>query len=187
MAHKYTIYTEKGALICQTFSDDPPTSPVWRVILAQGDLKKLENVDDVKIGMESEKDLIEGKVLSREGNIVTIKGVKVRENLRIPVKFTTYVYPIEKEWEGRAEINSNDLSCGGFAFFCSRSFEEDDVVEVVLPITSRPLILKLKVLRTKILPDGRKLYAAEFHDMLHEEEMMVRETVFKLQLKYVPE
>ncbi len=186
MPHKYTLYSESGKLICTPFSDDPPTSPVWRMILSQADINKLANAERVRVGVDGEKEPVEGKVISYDGNVVTIKGINVRENLRLPVNFSTYIYPINEEWQGRYEIFSNDLSCGGFAFFCERELEADEVVEVVLPVTSKPLILRLKVLRARILGDGRKIYAAEFHEMLHEEEMMVREAVFKLQLQYVP-
>ncbi len=187
MAHKYIVYDENGKIICNTFSDDPPTSPVWRMIFAQGDLDKIANTEFVQVGMQGEKEPTDGKIISINGNIVSIKGVKVRENLRIPVNFITHVYPTTGLWNGRAKIISNDLSCGGFAFFCDRELDVDEVVETIIPVTSKPLVLKLKVLRTRILEDNRKMYAAEFHNMLHEEEMMVRETVFRLQLKYVPE
>ncbi len=187
MAHKYTIYDENGAVVCQSFSDDPPTSPVWRMIIIQKDLDKLGDSEFLKVGVQGEKEPVDAKIIQKDGNVVSIKGVRVRENLRIPVSFSTYIYPVSHNWIGRAKIISNDLSCGGFAFFSDRELEMDEIVEAVVPITSKPLILRLKVLRTRMLDDNRKMYAAEFHEMLHEEEMLVRETVFKLQLRYTPD
>ncbi len=188
MAFKYKIYDNSGKMIGDAFSDDAPTSPVWRMILAQADAQVIIAEKNVKVVIpDAENDPIEGEVISSNGSIVTIKGVRVRENLRMPVKFSTYIYPIDDSWKGRSKIIGNDLSCGGFAFFSERELKVDEVVETVLPITSRPLILRLKILRTRQLNDGRLMYAAEFHEMLHEEETMIRETVFRLQVHYVPD
>ncbi len=188
MAFKYKVTDNDGKLIGNAFSDDPPTSPVWRLILAQADAQVVIETKNVKVIIPgSEEEPIEGSVISSNGSMVTVKGLRVRENLRMPVKFSTYIYPVNDSWVGRAQIHGNDLSCGGFAFFSERELKIGEVVETVLPITSRPLILLLKVLRTKVLPDGRLMYAAEFHEMLHEQETMVRETVFRLQVQYNPE
>ncbi len=53
-----------------------------------------------------------------------------------------------------------------------------------MPITSEPLILKCQVLRRR--PSDRKdevLYAAKFVEMCDDEEMIVREAVFSVQVR----
>lgn len=109
-------------------------------------------------------------------------GSKVRENLRIPVSFQSFIY-LEK---GRLPIESYDLSCGGIAFFCDGQLKEGQQMEVVIPVTSQPLVLRMKILRQRPSPRPQPLYAAEFLDLLREEENMVREAVFSIQLQRKP-
>ena len=54
---------------------------------------------------------------------------------------------------------------------------------MVIPVTSQPLLLDMKILRCRSRPEDDLLYAAEFLSLLREEENMVREAVFGLQLK----
>ncbi len=188
MAYKYNIYDSNDKLIGPAFSDDAPESPVWRLIFSQADLEKAKKHEFVRILIPDKKiEPIDGRIMSINGSVVTVKGVRVRENLRMPVRFESHIYPVSGNWKGRMPIVSNDLSCGGFAFACDRKLDIDEVVQTIIPITSNPILLNVKVLRTRIVDSKTMLYAAEFCDMLHEEEMLVRETVFKLQLKYVPE
>ena len=84
-------------------------------------------------------------------------------------------------------VLSNDLSCGGVAFFCARKLKVDEVAEIVIPVTAEPLVLRVKILRERPSPEPIPLYAAEFVDMLREEENMVCEAVFSLQFRHTAE
>ena len=112
---------------------------------------------------------------------------EVRRNLRMPVRFESFLYPVSGRWRGRMPVLSNDLSCGGAAFFCARKLEVDEVAEIVIPVTAEPLVLRVKILRERPSPDPIPLYAAEFVDMLREEENMVCEAVFSLQFRHTAE
>ena len=53
----------------------------------------------------------------------------------------------------------------------------------MIPVTSQPLLLTLRVLRQRPSGEPIPLYAGVFTELVHEEEMMVREAVFSLQLR----
>ena len=58
-----------------------------------------------------------------------------------------------------------------------------DRVEVVIPITRvAPLLMVCQILR-KTQEDHAKFYAAKFLNLLSEQESMIREAVFSVQLK----
>ena len=59
-------------------------------------------------------------------------------------------------------------------------------MEVVIPVTSQPLVLRMKILRQRSSSRKEPLYAAQFVDLLREEESMVREAVFSIQLQKKP-
>lgn len=90
-------------------------------------------------------------------------------------------------WRGRRPVETHDLSCGGIAFFCGREFQIGEQFEVVVPVTSEPLVVKGQILRQRPV-DGREdtLYAAKFIDLCNDEETILREAVFNLQLSGRP-
>jgi len=104
----------------------------------------------------------------------------MRQNLRVPVDFLSYVYP----WTGgRYPIRAHDLSCGGIAFYCLSHFKINDQLEVVIPITvPNPLILRGQVLRISTREPPAVFYACQFYDIINDEECRVREAVFNIQL-----
>ena len=107
-------------------------------------------------------------------------GSGVRRNFRVPVAFESFAYP---HGGGRTPILSQDLSCGGIAFYSFRPFAVGDLFQVVIPLTSEgPLLLNAEILRVHFCDNGSNLYAAKFVDMIDDEEAMVREAVFAIQL-----
>ncbi|MCF2618515.1 PilZ domain-containing protein [Oscillibacter valericigenes] len=108
-------------------------------------------------------------------------------NLRVPVRFSSFIYPLRSaQWQGRRAISSIDLSCGGVAFYCAPVLQVGECCEIVIPVTVRPVILKCQVLRRNELSGERCLYAAKFIEMCDDEETVVREAVFRVQLKSRP-
>ena len=108
---------------------------------------------------------------------------EVRRNLRVPVRFETFLYPVTGRWKGRRDALSLDLSCGGLGFFSIPGLKVGERIEVVIPLTDEPLILRCEVLRIKELKDERVMYASKFVDMCEDEEVMVRKAVFNIQLQ----
>ena len=55
--------------------------------------------------------------------------------------------------------------------------------EIVVTPTEEPVILRCEILRKQELQNDRFLYATKFVDMCEDEEVVVREAVFSLQLQ----
>lgn len=120
-------------------------------------------------------------ILERMGTL----NPEIRRSLRIPVKFDTYLYPMHflSRWKGRREARSIDLSCGGVAFYGSRGLEVGEKMEIIIPITSNPIIMRIQILRVQELKGDRTYYASKFIDMCRDEEEMICEAVFSIQLE----
>lgn len=111
-------------------------------------------------------------------------GPAARENLRIVTDFESVMYPVTGRWRGQRAFKAKDLSCGGIAFWSTVFLEDREIVEIVLPVTDSPLLVKTQMLR--ILPDENSqlpLYAAKFVDLIHDEEALIRKAVFSIQIR----
>lgn len=109
-------------------------------------------------------------------------GSEVRQNLRMPTDFFTYIYPTTRDWRGRHTVQVRDLSCGGVSLYSSMQLEEGEQLEVVIPLMEPPLILPCRVVR-RDSAQGRDLYALSFVGLCGEEEALVRKAVFNIQLR----
>ena len=172
MRHQYLMIDSRGNPVAHGTSDDGLEKSVWEIQVDSGDIKRV---------------LSHEYVIRRDGNIISVESVRrlgedVRRNLRMPVRFESYLYPVSGEWKGRLPILSNDLSCGGISFFCARTLAEGEIVQIAVPITAQPLLLNIKVLRQRPSGEPIPLFAAAFEELVHEEEKMIREAVFSLQL-----
>lgn len=189
MADKYLILDSHGNAVAHGVSDYRPQGGEWRMVIDDGDLEEITKHTVIcLVGDSDAVPAMEGKIIRREGNAVVLTPVRplnqsVRTNLRILTRFSSYIYPRSGRWKGREAIVSRDLSCGGLAFLCARKLEIGEQVQVVIPITAQPLLLDMKILRCSQEADGQFLYAAQFLDMVREEESMVREAVFSQQLR----
>lgn len=189
MAYKYLILDSKGNAVAHGTSEYAPRGSEWRMVIDDGDLEEVAKHTNVRlVGNSDAVPALEGKIVRREGNVIVLEPVRsleqsLRKNLRIPVRFISYIYPRSGSWKGRVPIVSNDLSCGGLAFFCPRPLEVGEQVQVVIPVTTQPLLLDMEILRSSAGPEEECLYSAKFLSLLREEEKMVREAVFSLQLR----
>lgn len=189
MAGKYLILDSHGNAVARGTSEHDPVGNVWKLHIEDGNVQRVMSHACISLVGDSEAvPALEGKVLRWEGDTVFLEPIRplgeaVRKNLRIPVRFVSYLYPVSGNWRGRVPIVSRDLSCGGVAFFCPRPLEIGETAQVVIPVTAQPLVLTLRILRIQSTREGETFYAARFIDLLREEESMVREAVFNLQLK----
>lgn len=189
MAYKYLILDSRGNAVAHGTSEYSPQGHQWKMVIDDGDLEEVAKHTFISlVGNSDAVPAMEGKIIRREGNVIVLEPIRpleqsLRKNLRIPVRFVSYIYPRSGRWKGRVPIVSNDLSCGGLAFFCPRPLEVGERVQVVIPVTAQPLLLDMEVLRRSSGPEEECLYAAKFVSLLREEESMVREAVFSLQLK----
>lgn len=181
-------------------------------VLAKGRLEKATDPDTIRVKVTegNVKDVIRiGKVQivpSQEGSspslgrvidcddhdVITfaplreLQGEFVRANLRVPVDFVSYAYPLSGPDKSRSAVRANDLSGGGISFYSNREFAPDDLLEVVIPITrTAPLLLQCQILRRGEKRGEYILYAARFSDIIDEQEALVREAVFRAQVQHI--
>ena len=132
--------------------------------------------------VRSRNDIIQLEVRKSATN-----GTDMRKNLRVPVNVESFIYPLTGGWLGRRRVRTLDLSCGGVAFFTDHSLRAGEHFEIVIPVTNEPLVTAGEILR--IRPSGESgsiLYAAKFVELCNDEETLLREAVFNLQLSGRP-
>ncbi len=161
-------------------------APQLRLRVLDGDIDVIGELDLIKlVGFAQDVPSMQGTVVRCTGDSVILgniaKGAAIRETLRVKVSFETLIYPLNDIFRGRRKVEFIDLSCGGIAFYCDEAMAVGDRIEVVLPVSSQPLVLRAQILRVK--NTDRTIYAAKFIDLCYEEEKMICEAVFGIQLK----
>ncbi|MGI6255461.1 MAG: PilZ domain-containing protein [Acutalibacter sp.] len=151
---------------------DPPGTEQFRIRLPADRLETVMEQATVQlIGISEGAGVLMGQVLdSRGDDVAVIRKLQsldenLRQNLRMPVKFHTFLYPVTGTWKGRREAESRDLSCGGIGFVCGERLEEDESLEVVIPITTQPLVVPCRILRVREEENGGYFYAAKFSNL----------------------
>ena len=142
------------------------------------------------IGMGDDDPAMMGDVIRSRGDRIVVQptqrlGPEARQNLRVPIVFTSVMYPVKGgNWRGQKHFTGLDLSGGGIAFCTDVSLESGDVVEMVLPMTDNPLIVKTQILRPLPQREGetKPKYAAKFVDLVEDEDFAIRKSVFSIQI-----
>lgn len=189
MSYKYLILDSQGVAVAHGTSEYNPKETKWRMVIDDGDLEEVAKHTNLRlVGNSDAVPALEARIVQREGNVVVLEPLRtleqvLRKNLRIPVQFSSYIYPKTGSWKGREPIVSKDLSCGGLAFFCPRLLEVGEQIQVVIPVTSQPVLLDMQILHCYEGQGEGYLYSAKFLSLLREAESMVREAVFSIQLK----
>lgn len=189
MAYKYLILDSQKNAIAHGVSDYDPKGAKWRMVIDDGNVEEVvKHTNLCLVGNSDAVPALEARIVQWEGNVIVLEPLRrleqsLRRNLRIPVRFVSYLYPRSGSWKGRVPIISKDLSCGGLAFYCPRPLEIGEVVQAVIPVTAQPLLLDMEILRSYTEPEQGYLYAARFSSLLREAESMVREAVFSIQIK----
>lgn len=189
MEYKYLIVDGRGNSLVYCESEKPPSEETWTLYVPDGDIDELMELPILRvIGYADLEIAMEGHAVGREGNTIYVDPIRplseaARQNLRVPVRFSSFIYSISGLWRGREPIVSKDLSCGGLAFYCPRKLAPSEVVEVVIPVTSQPLVLPMRILRIQSPQEIFTFYAGAFLNLVREQEAMIREAVFSLQLR----
>lgn len=185
----YLLMDSGGSLLGRGCLLDSPDAISLQVRVADGKTPEVLAHEDLQlIALSEELPNLLGRVIQRRGDVLVLEklkslGAEIRQNLRIPVAFDSFIYPVTGAWQGRRPVRSNDLSCGGIAFFCGEALADGEQVEIVIPVTEEPLILRCEVLRQRVSGGSAPLYAAKFVDLCHDEEHMVRGAVFNIQIE----
>lgn len=184
----YLLLDSAGMPLARGQLISPPDAPNPQIQVSEDKIAAVLDHEDLQlVSMDESTPNLLGRIIRHRKNIIVLEklkalGVEIRQNLRMPVQFDSYIYPLTGSWKGRRAVISRDFSCGGVAFFSQQLLEDGEQLEIVIPITSEPLITKCEVLRQR--PSGRDapLYAAKFVDLCDDEEKMLREAVFNVQL-----
>ena len=181
--------TQNHALANGELATPPGTTPM-RLNVQDHKVDDVMAHEVVTLFSASSEELpIQCRILRQRGDAVLLEKIatldpEVRRNLRVPVKFDTFLYALpDSSWTGRRSAQSIDLSCGGIAFYADCQLELHEQAEIVVTPTEEPVILRCEILRKQELQNGRFMYATKFVDMCEDEEVVVREAVFSLQLQ----
>ena len=188
MERIYLILNSEGQALAQAVLESPRITEIMQLRLTddETDINFLEVGEVQCIGLDNSSVSMRGVVTMQRGERLVIKpsatlGAEARENLRIQTTFDSVMYPLTGYWKGQRKIKGHDLSCGGIAFRTEQQLKNGEVVELVLPVTDSPLILRTRVLR-ELPSNDIPLYAARFVDLCQDEEFLIRKAVFSIQV-----
>ena len=189
MERLYLILDGQGNPVAQAMLESPPGAEVAQLrLLREDDDTDYVAMGEVQlIGLDDNAPAKRGIVTMQRGERLVVRptaslGAAARENLRIQTDFESVMYPVTGYWKGQRPIQGHDLSCGGLAFHSEKSLKVQEVVQVVLPVTDSPLLLRAKILRDLPTEDPVPLYASRFVDLCLDEEMAIRKAVFSIQV-----
>jgi len=186
----YLLLDSSGAAIARGRIHGKTDGPFWQIQVEDGKIDDVLEHNQLKLmSMLDAAPSYEGTIVRSRHDMIQLEVSRLeqpdgdlRTNLRVPVHFKTLIYPISGAWRGRREAESVDLSCGGIAFITQRALQIGELVELVVPVTSQPLVVACELLRMKPAAGARLFYAAKFVNLCHDEEILLREAVFNLQL-----
>lgn len=188
----YLILDSANTPLAHGKMETPPGSKPMRMLVLEAKVDNVMEHGEVNlVGMGSSDLPMRCRVLRQRGDRVLLEKLgtldgELRRNLRVPVQFDTFLYPLDGAWTGRRTARSLDLSCGGIAFLAEDGLELHDRAEIVVVPTENPVLLRCEVLRKQEREGGPFFYATKFVDMCEDEEVAVREAVFSLQLQSSP-
>ena len=185
----YLILDSKGTPLANAVLESPPNSEVLQIHILGGKEEAVAAHREIQlIGMDDSTPNRVGVIIRQRDDKMVIQptaalGPAARENLRILTDFESVMYPVTGRWKGQRTFKAKDLSCGGIAFWSGIPLEEREIVEMVLPVTDSPLVVKTQVLR-RLEDDSTELplYASKFVDLIQDEESLIRKAVFSIQI-----
>ena len=185
----YLILDSKGTPLANAVLESPPSSEVLQLQVLGGKVEQVMAHREIQlIGVDDgSPDRVGVIVRQREDKIVvqptTALGPAARENLRILTDFESVMYPVTGRWKGQRSLRAKDLSCGGIAFYAGIPREDREIVEMVLPVTDSPVVVRAQMIRQlKDESSQLPLYAAKFVDLIQDEEALIRKAVFSIQI-----
>ena len=100
MSYKYMLLDSRGAPVAQGVSEDGPEKNVWQLRIAHGDIKRVLGHEYISlVGTSEQFPAMEGRIVRCRDNLVSVESVRmlgeeVRRNLRMPVRFESFLYPV---------------------------------------------------------------------------------------------
>ena len=193
----YLLLDSRGTALAQARPQGPAATggSLWQLVVLDDKIDlvlkhkkfKLRSITDSSPSYEGTLVRSRNDIVQLEVRKSATNGTDLRKNLRVPVSVDSFIYPLTGGWLGRRVVRTNDLSCGGVAFFTDHSLRAGEHFEIVIPVTNEPLVVQGEILRMRPSGVGGSiLYAAKFADLCNDEETLLREAVFNLQLSGRP-
>lgn len=185
----YLILDSQGTPLANGVLESPPKAEILQIRVLKDKVEAVAAHREIQlIGIDEGSPDRVGVIIRRRDDRLAIQptaalGPAARENLRIITDFESVIYPVTGRWKGQRRIWAKDLSCGGLAFWSDTRLEDREILEVVLPVTDSPLVVRTQILRE--LEDessSRPLYASKFVDLIQDEEALIRKAVFSIQI-----
>lgn len=193
-SNMYLLMDSRNTPLASGTLESPPDAPNWQIRVLDDKASDVAEHEKIHlIPMFSSGPSLLGRIIRSRNDIIVLEKLQalekdMRQNLRVLTDFHSFIYPISGRWRGRREITCRDLSCGGIAFYCADPLEIGEQLEVVIPITIEPVLMRCKLLRQHppVEAGSHTMYAAKFVDLCDDEETAVREAVFTTQLQTRP-
>ena len=185
----YLILDSKGTPLANAVLESPPNSEVLQIRVLNDKVEAVAAHREIQlIGIDNGTPDRVGVIVRQRDNRLVVQptaalGPAARENLRILTDFESVMYPVTGRWKGQRSLRAKDLSCGGIAFYSGIPLEDREIVEMVLPVTDSPVVVKAQMIRQlKDESSQLPLYAAKFVDLIQDEEALIRKAVFSIQI-----
>lgn len=186
----YLLLDSKGTPLANAVLESPPNSEVLQIRVLNDKVDVVAAHRELQlIGIDDSTPNRVGVIIRQRDDQLVIQptaalDANARENLRILTNFASVMYPVTGHWKGQKCVRGKDLSCGGVAFYSDCRLEKREIVELVLPVTDQPLVVKTQVIRVvEEEGGGPPLYAAKFVDLIQDEEALIRKAVFSIQIR----
>ncbi len=185
----YLLLDSKGTPLANAVLESPNNSEVLQIRVLNDKVEEVAAHRELQlIGIDDSTPNRVGVIIRQRDDQLVIQptaalDANARENLRILTNFSSVMYPVTGRWKGQKAVRGKDLSCGGVAFYTTVPLEYREIVELVLPVTDSPLVVKTQVIRTLKEEGSVPLYAAKFVDLIHDEEALIRKAVFSIQIR----
>ena len=197
MQQLYLLLDSRGTALAQARPQGPASTDgnLWQLVVLNDKVDLVTAHKKFRLmAITDSSPSYEGTLVRCRNDIIQLEvrksatdGTDMRKNLRVPVSVDSFTYPLTGGWSGRRRVRTQDLSCGGVAFFTDHSLRAGEHFEIVIPVTSEPLVVAGEVLRIRPSGEGGSiLYAAKFIELCNDEETLLREAVFNLQLSGRP-
>ena len=160
------------------------------VLRPEGGKDKIKEAMQMRIvffsWIEDPNVIYRGEVTSRRSGRLYLENVTrmkpdTGHHLRVRMDFHSKLLCARNGKMFRSPIVSFDLTAGGIAFFSPAELEIGEECEVVIPVTTEMLVVKMKILRSELATAKEWKYAARFVDLSNEEETMIRQAIFSEQ------
>ena len=191
---KYVLMTEKNRVISEAylvFSNDDGL--VFRLLSKEmvgriAEMKRIRYQKQETYAETFEADIYDMKLDKIYVDNIENVSATLRSELKIKAKFNTTISSVDdvenqEDEVYNLQVSAKDISCGGFCFVCERALDTSILYETIIPLWEEPMIVNFRILRKVEMPETEQYsYGCKFENLNHQEERILREAIFRLQM-----